>query len=87
MTNEHHSPWRQVDLEGVGAFEVRRPTLRDTAAATPDDIAWWATCVRRNGVPMTRDEVLDLDAEVAGMLAREVVRKRPTAPPSGGCSD
>lgn len=81
------SKWRAVDLEGVGAFEVRRPTLRDTATASAEDLAWWAPCVRRDGVEMTRDEVLDLDADVAAMLAREVVKKRPTAPPSGGSSD
>jgi len=78
--------WRSVDLEGVGAFEVRRPTLRDTQSAAPDDLAWWAVCVRRDGVQLTRDEVLDMDAEVAGMLAKEVVAKRPTSPPSGGSS-
>lgn len=76
--------WRMVHLDGVGAIEVRRPTLRDICDVQPGDQAWWHRCVRRNGAAMSRDEVLDLDVEVAAALAAEVTKARPTQPPSGG---
>lgn len=85
MTNP--SPkWRAVELPGVGAVEVRRPLLRDTAEATGGDVAWWHRCVRLNGVEMTREQVLDLDAEDAATLAKAVMEKRPTVAPPGACS-
>jgi hypothetical protein len=36
------------------------------------------------GEPMTRDELLDLPVAAANQLAGEVMRARPTQPPSGG---
>lgn len=78
--------WRSVDLGAVGAFEVRRPTLRDVTAAQGGDPAWWHACVRRDGTVLTHDECLDLDVEVANALATEVMKPRehPTQPPKGG---
>lgn len=76
--------WRAVHLEGIGDLEVRRPTLRDVSTAEPGDQAWWHACVRRRGVCFTKDEVLDLDVEVAAALAAEVTKARPTQPPNGG---
>jgi len=81
--------WRALDLDGVGAVEVRRPTLRDTVEAKTDDPVWWVRCVRWRDTqaPLTRDEVLDMDAACAGALAQEVIRPRPIQPPSGGSGD
>lgn len=78
--------WRSVDLDGVGAVEVRVPTLRDSLGMQPGDIAWWHACVRRAGAasPMTRDELLDLPVAAANALAAEVMQARPTRPPTGG---
>lgn len=73
-----------MHLDGIGDVEVRRPTLRDVSGAQPGDQAWWHACVRRRGVALTHDEVLDLDVEVAAALAAEVTKARPTQPPSGG---
>lgn len=76
--------WRLVNLDGIGDVEVRRPIVRDMANATSGDQFWWHVCVRRNGREMTKDEVLDLDVEIAAAIATEVTKPRPTRPPSGG---
>ena len=78
--------WRPVDLDGVGAIEVRRPTLRDSVGADGADVAWWAVCVRRNGVVLTRDDVLDMDVSDAKAIVAEVMKPRPTSAPSSGAS-
>lgn len=76
--------WRTVHLDGVGEVEVRRPVVRDMDAAQSGDPAWWHVCVRAGGIVLTRDQVLDLDVDIATALAAEVMRPRPTAaPPSG----
>ena len=76
--------WRTVHLDGVGPFEVRRPIVRDMAAAQSGDPAWWHVCVRVDGKELTKEDVLDMDVEVASVLAAEVTKPRPTAaPPSG----
>jgi len=76
--------WRPVHLEGVGPFEVRRPTLRDVTGAQTGDPAWWHACVRVGGAEMTKDQCLDLDADVANALALEVMKPRPTTAPASG---
>lgn len=76
--------WRSVDLGAVGAFEVRRPTLRDVTAAQGGDPAWWHACVRRDGTVLSHEECLDLDVEVANALATEVMKPRPTTAPASG---
>lgn len=79
--------WRTVHLDGVGAVEVRRPTLRDITGAQANDVAWWHGCVRIDGKELTRDECLDLDSEIANQLAQEVAKPRshPSQAPSGAC--
>lgn len=81
--------WRSVDLGAVGAYEVRRPTLRDVTGAQNGDPAWWHACVRRNGVVLSHEECLDLEVELANALAVEVMKPKPnpTPPPSGGSGD
>jgi|DEB19_MinimDraft_3_1074340.scaffolds.fasta_scaffold32458_4 hypothetical protein len=79
--------WRALHLDGVGAVEVRRPTLRDIAGASDKDPAWWHGCVRIDGQPLTRDQCLDLEADIANALAQEVAKPRshPSQAPSDGC--
>jgi len=78
--------WRAVDLGGVGAVEVRGPTLRDAVGVDTSDLAWWHRCVRTPGSeqPWTREQLLDLPVQAANELANEVMQARPTQPPSGG---
>lgn len=77
--------WRRVDLDGVGAVEVRAVTLRDTVGIDTSDPAWFHKAVRHaGGEQLTRDELLDLPVAAANQLAGEVMRARPTQPPSGG---
>jgi len=77
--------WRRVDLDGVGAVEVRPVTLRDTVGVDVNDPSWFHVVVRHaDGRPFTKDDVLDLPLEAANTLAQEVIRPRPTQPPTGG---
>lgn len=77
--------WRRVDLEGVGALEIRPITLRDTVGVDVNDPSWFHVVVRHaGGEPLTRDEVLDLPIAVANALAQEVMAPRPIQPPNGG---
>lgn len=78
--------WRTVDLQGVGALEVRVPTLRDSLGVDGTDVAWWHRCVRWPGAsePLTRDELLDFPVASANALAAEVMKAPFTEPPSGG---
>lgn len=81
--------FRPVKLAySVLELEVRRPTLRDTIEADTSDKLWWIRCVRHvGGLPFSRDEALDLDAEDGNTLAQEVLRPHPTQPPRGGSGD
>lgn len=84
MTNNGPS-WRRVDLDGVGAVEVRAVTLRDTVGIDVTDPAWFHGVVRHpGGETFTRDELLDLPIAAANQLASEVMQTRPTRPPNGG---
>jgi hypothetical protein len=80
--------WRQVDLDGVGAVEVRPVTLRDTVGADVTDPSFIHKCVRHvGGEVYTQDEILDLPVAAANALAGEVMKARPTSAPSGASGD
>lgn len=77
--------WRRVDLDGVGAVEIRPVTLRDTIGVDATDPSWFYVVLRHaGGDPFTKEELLDLPLEAANLLAQEVLRPRPTQPPNGG---
>jgi hypothetical protein len=83
MTSSSPS-WRLVDLDGVGAVEIRPVTLRDTVGADVTDPSFIHRCVRHPGAEVyTRDEILDLPVAAANQLAAEVMKPRPTTAPSG----
>jgi hypothetical protein len=74
-----------VDLDGVGAVEVRAVTLRDVEGLDMSDRAWWHVAVRGvDGAKVDRDWLLDLPISAANQLAEEVMSSRPTQPPKGG---
>ena len=80
--------WRRVDLDGVGAVEVRAVTLRDTVGADVSDPSFIHRCVRHpDGAGYTRDEILDLPVGAANQLAAEVMKARPTSAASAASGD
>lgn len=75
--------WRRVDLDGVGAVEVRAVTVRDTIGVDLSDPGWIHAVVRHvDGRPFTRDDVLDLPLSAGNALAQEVMDSHPTQRPS-----
>ncbi len=75
--------WRPVDLDGVGAVEVREVRVRDTVGIDLADPGWIHVLVRHaDGTPFTRDEVLDLPLAAGNALAQEVLQTHPTRRPS-----
>lgn len=87
--NGNAPSWRRVDVDGVGAVDVRPVLLRDTVGIDLSaDPAWFHVVLRHgDGRPFTRDDLLDLPVSAANALAQEVMQTRPTQRPSAASSD
>lgn len=82
---------RAVEIDGIGTVVVREPTMGDYARArATGDRYWWVACIRcEDGTPFLADSA-DMDrlpGAIGDQLLAEVVKLRPTTPPSGGYSE
>lgn len=82
---------RTVEIDGIGAVVVREPTMGDYARArATGDRYWWVNCIRCvDGTPFLANPA-DMDnvpGAIGDLLLAEVVKLRPTMPPSGGYSE
>lgn len=81
---------RSVFVDGIGALLVRRPTYGELLAAANNQNALEACVCLPSGEPLFvagGPRLTEIDHEVATALITEVMRPRPTQPPSGGTGE
>lgn len=82
--------YRQVNLDGIGQVQVRRPTYGEMLRAATDQNVLEACVQLPGGQPLFGPDgprLTEIDHEIAVGLIAEVMRARPTQPPSGGTGE
>jgi len=80
---------RTVEIGGIGPLVFREPTMGDYQRSQGNPY-WWVGCITcPDGTPFLANaaDIANISGELASALLEEVNRPRPTAPPSGGCSE